>query len=274
MLNQPPTPALFERYLRVLGVVARRPSLEALRELTAAHLTHAPFENLSKLLHRRDPAMRLPSLERYLDGVELHGFGGTCYANNSHFAELLSHLGYDVHLRGADMTNPDVHVVSVVTLDDRDYLVDVGYGAPFASPLPLDRGEDTVVELGTERYVLKPRSADGLTHIELYREGRLRHGYRLKPGVRRIGEFTSVIANSFAETAVFMNALMIVRFHPAGSVALYNLRLMHSAGGTTRLQEVENLAALPAVIEQHFGIDARLVERALEGVALTKDVYS
>jgi hypothetical protein len=36
------------QYLAILGVVRREPSLGALRELLAAHLTRIPFENISQ----------------------------------------------------------------------------------------------------------------------------------------------------------------------------------------------------------------------------------
>jgi hypothetical protein len=42
-----------DHYLTILGVVRREPSLEALRELLAAHLTRIPFENISKLYYRQ-----------------------------------------------------------------------------------------------------------------------------------------------------------------------------------------------------------------------------
>ncbi len=59
-----PSDDLFDRYLRLLGVTRRRPGLEALREITLAHLTRVPFENLSKLLVRNRPAQHgLPGLE-------------------------------------------------------------------------------------------------------------------------------------------------------------------------------------------------------------------
>jgi arylamine N-acetyltransferase len=106
---------LFERYLRVLGCRARKPGPEALTELTAAQLTRVYFENISKLYFMKREGLReLPGLERYLDGIERFHFGGTCYANNYYFHLLLGHLGYDVKLCGADMSAPDVHVVSIV----------------------------------------------------------------------------------------------------------------------------------------------------------------
>ena len=79
-------PELIARYLAVLGVAHQEPTLDALRELVTAHLTHVPFENISKLHNRKHHGLTgLPSIQLYLDGIERHHFGGTCYANNFHF---------------------------------------------------------------------------------------------------------------------------------------------------------------------------------------------
>jgi N-hydroxyarylamine O-acetyltransferase len=271
--SEQPAPQMFERYLRLLGLEARSPELEALRELTAAHLYRIPFENLSKLLYRHDPAMHLPTLDRFLDGVETYGLGGTCYSNNYHFSLLLGFLGYDVRFCGADMSRPDVHVVNVVTLAGREYLVDVGYGAPFAEPMPLDRRDDVVVALGTDRYRLRPREPDGRSTLEMHRDGRLRHGYRLNPRGRRIEEFADVIESSFAPEATFMNALVIIRFQPGASTSLHNLSLRESRDLTGSASGVPGVPALPATIEARFGIAADVARRALQGVDLSRDVY-
>lgn len=271
--SEHPSPQAFARYLGLLGLEARPPALEALRELTAAHLYRVPFENLSKLLHRHDSAMRLPAIDRFLDGIAWHGFGGTCYSNNYHFSLLLGFLGYDVRFCGADMSRPDVHVVNVVTLAGHEYLVDVGYGAPFAEPMPLDRRDDVVVALGTDRYRLQPRDPDGRSTLEMHRDGRLRHGYRLNPRGRRIEEFAGVIESSFSPAATFMNALVIIRFRPGGSTSLHNLSLRESQGLTQHVSEIPDLQALPATLEARFGIAAEAARRALAGVDLTRDVY-
>ena len=82
------TGELLERYLRLLGVPRRPPSLDALEELVRAHAWRVPFENISKLYYKKSLGLRsLPGLGRFLDGVEEHGFGGTCYANNSYFCQ-------------------------------------------------------------------------------------------------------------------------------------------------------------------------------------------
>ena len=269
-----PLSPLQERYLALLGVPARPPGLGALRELVSAHVVRVPFENLSKLRFRSDPGMRLPPLGRYLDGIERMHLGGTCYANNHHLAGLLAALGYDVRLCGADMSRPDVHLVSIVTLSGREYLVDAGYGAPFMDPMPLDTPHPHEVALGSERWVLEPRGAEGRPRLTLHREGRPRHGYVVNPAPRRIEEFGGEIEASFAPEATFMNALVIARFTPGGSRVLRNLALVDSDGVSSALRTVARSAdGLPDVIEEQFGIPAEFARAALAGVPLTRDAW-
>jgi len=261
----------FARYARLLGVEPRAPTLEALSELTTAHLTRVPFENISKLYYRRSvPPRQPPDLAVFLDGIERHHFGGTCYANAFNFHLLLVHLGYDVALCGADMSAPDVHMVNIVRLDERAYLVDVGYGAPFLSPLPLELARDQEIAWGRERYVLKPRDASGRPRLELHRDGRLQHAYVVNPSPRRIEEFANVIADSFSDSATFMHALLIARFWPSRSVTLRNLTLIEAEGTSYRLRQVPGREHLPEVIEEHFLIPARIVREALNGVELNQ----
>ena len=264
-----PGEIVLNRYLRVLGVSRREPGLAALAELTSAHVRRIPFENVSKLYHRKDAGMRLPDLARFLDGIECHQFGGTCYSNNFHFHELLAHLGYRVSLCGADMSAPDVHVVNTVDLAGRPYLVDVGYAAPFLSPLPLDLDRDHEVTSGSDRYVLRPRDPAGRSRVELYRDGRLHHGYQVNPRPRRIQEFEAIIAASFDEDATFMNALLVARFFPGRSVTLRNLTLTQARERSSTVSRLSHRDELPEAIERHFGIARDITRRALEGVDLT-----
>ncbi len=264
------SPGLFARYLSLLGVPRRRPGPEALRELTLAHLTCVPFENVSKLYLRRQTASRLPTLARFLDGIERYRFGGTCYANNFHLHQLLAHLGYRADLCGADMSAPDVHLVNAVSLDGSQYLVDGGYGAPFLEPMRLDLGHDQEVRSGRDGYVLKPRDPSGRSQMEHYRDGRLRHGYRLNPTPRRIEEFAGVIDDSFREDATFMNALMVARFWPGRSLTLRNLTLTEANGENWRARDLRR-EELPGVIEQEFGMPGEIAGQALAGVELRQE---
>jgi N-hydroxyarylamine O-acetyltransferase len=265
-----PTVEWFSRYLRLLGVPPRRPGRDALFELTSAHLTRIPFENVSKLYYRRTAGLRgLPDPDRFLDGITRWHVGGTCYSNAFYLNQLLVHLGYEADLCGADMSAPDVHLVNLVTVDGRRYLVDVGYAAPFLEPFPLDLDHDQHIVWGRERYVLKPLDAAGRPRLEVHRDGALKHGYRVNPVPRRIEEFVGVIADSFGDRATFMHALLIARFWPGRSLTLRNLTLVEAQGTDFTLRQIPDPGQLPDVVEEQFGIPAEIARVALDGVDLS-----
>lgn len=265
-----PHPRLFERYLAVLGVSERRPSLDALAELLAAHLARIPFENLSKLRGRHGRSeQRLPSLARYLDGIERWGLGGTCYANNVHLHELLVHLGYDAALCGADMSMPDVHAVNVVSLGGCRYLADAGYAAPLVEPLPIDADETPEIAWGPFRYTFHPTGPDGRPMLEMDRGDGRTHGYRVNLRPRRASDFTGVIADSYRPEATFMNAVLVSKYGAPRWAMLRNLVLIRGSAASAEVTPIASAADLPAVIELEFGIPASLVAEALDGVSLT-----
>ena len=264
----------FDRYLAVLGRAPTSPRVDALTRLVSAQLMRVPFENISKLYHRRRfGATTTPGLEDYLAGIEQHGFGGTCYANNPHFYALLRHLGYDVTLCGADMSRPDVHVVSIVRLEGREYLVDVGYAAPFYTPLPRDLESDLEIRFGLCRYVLSPRDSEGRSRLRMIRDGDPVHGYLVKPDARAIEDFDGVIRESYRETATFMNAVVVERFFPGRSVRIHNLTVTESTADgatTTRLADRDELTQ---AIDHHAGMPVDVVREAIGGVSLEGDIY-
>jgi N-hydroxyarylamine O-acetyltransferase len=258
--------SLVDRYLQLLGVTKKRPSLEALSELVFAHLTRVPFENISKLYRwKRHGQTKLPTLEQFLEGIEQCNFGGTCYCNNFHFYTLLAELQYDIKLCGADMSAPDVHMVSVVRIEGQEYLVDAGYAAPFLLPIPLDLPTDYVLHLGRDRYLLKPKDELGQSRLELYRDGTLKHGYLLKPRPRTIEDFQPVIADSFKPKATFLNSILLARFWRDRSLVIHNLALIESQGcqwATRQLQRDQ----IALEIHKQFGMPLGIVADAIENL--------
>ena len=276
MYCQSLTADLLARYLRVLGIPRREPSRDALTDLVAAHVKRVPFENVSKLYYRKHLGLRsVPGAELFLEGIERYNLGGTCYTTNYYLNLLLRHLGYEVRLCGAGMANPDVHMVSMVTVDGREYLVDVGYAAPFLAPLPRDLTRDHVIALGRDRYVLKPQDEEGRSRLELYRNGQLKHGYVAKPTARPIEHFNSVIVDSFTDHATFMNALLLVRFLSSSrSNVIHNLELIESHGVESRIKRIDNRVELARVVERHFEIPRTIVAEALADLGQFQDAWN
>ncbi len=265
---------ILERYLNILGVPRRKPNVDALFELVRAHLLRIPFENISKLYYRKHHGLHtLPYLELFLDGVERFNFGGTCYVNNFYLYQLLTNLGYQAMLCGADMSNPDVHLVSIVKVEKQEYLVDVGYAAPFLTPLPRDLATDYVIVLGRDRYVLKPQDAQGCSRLELYRDGDLKHGYLAKPVPRQIRDFEQVIAASYREDATFMNSLLLARFFPNRSVVIHNLTIIESQGAASRIRTLASLDELVQAIHEYFAIPLEFIADAVKGLRHLGDAW-
>jgi arylamine N-acetyltransferase len=268
-------PMLLERYLSLLGIPRGKPTVDALRELVQAHLYRVPFENVSKLYYKRHLRLRgLPSLELFLDGIEKFNFGGTCYPNNYYFYQLLANLGYQTMLCGADMSNPNVHMVSFVDLEKRQFLVDVGYAAPFVTPIPRDLVTDYVIRLGRDRYVLKPQDAAGSSRMELYRDDNLKHCYVANPVPKQIGDFEPVIADSYRDEATFMNAILLARFFPNRSLVIHNLTVIESQGTESNVRMVANRSELIKIISEYFGIPSQFTRDVVNGLGQLGDAWN
>ncbi len=268
------TSVLLERYLNLLGVQRRKPSTDALNELVQAQVVKVQFENISKLYHKKHHNHQgLPTLEFFLDGIERFHFGGTCYANNYFFYQLLAELGYQIKLCGADMLNPDVHLVSVLTVEHREYLVDVGYAAPFLNPLPRDLTTDYVIVLGRDQYVLKPQDARGCSKMELYRYGSLTHSYLVNPEPRQIQEFDHTIDDSFREDSTFMNALLLARFFPDRSLVLHNLTVIESKGSVSRSHILTSRDELVQAAYEYFTIPKEFTMDVVKDIGQLEDVW-
>ena len=262
-------------YLAILGVARREPSLGALRELLAAHLTRIPFENISKLYYRKRLGLvNLPEIRLYLDGIDNHHFGGTCYSNNYHFYLLLRSLGYEAKLCAADMKTPQVHALNMIMIEGREYLADTGYAAPLLEPIPRDLAADYETILGRDRYVLEPQDANGCSRLELYRDGVLHHGYLAKPEPKTIEDFSTVIAASFSADATFLNSVLLVRFYPGRSVLIHDLTVVESEGNKSTVQALADHDELIAAIEQRFNMTREIVSEAVGQLGYLQNAWN
>jgi len=255
------------RYLSLLGVASEPPSLGSLRRLVRAHLERVPFENISKLYYLKRRGMRgVPDLALFLDGIEEHNFGGTCYSNNPYFRELLAYLGYDASLCGADMSDPDVHTWLLVRLDGVDYHVDVGYAAPLFEPVRRDLDRAFEFRLGNESWVVGPPDGRGRSRMDHYRDGECIHGYLAKPVPREPSYFEEIIADSFRPDSTFMNCIRAVRFAGDGSLGLTNTTLVRAEGARHSVTRLAGEEEVVGALDQHFGMAPSITREALSAV--------
>lgn len=129
-----------DRYLDALGLQQQAPTLGLLQEITRRHVARFAFCSVGPRLG--DP-LPLDLLSLYQRIVERRR-GGYCFEQNGLLFEVLAELGYDVRLALARVIhNRDVHPglthrISLVQLDGRELVVDVGFGPQGPRhPVPL-----------------------------------------------------------------------------------------------------------------------------------------
>lgn len=131
-----------EKYLRRIG--CEQPDFPvngaSLTLLQRQHLLHVPFENLD--IHWKRPITL--ETEGFYEKIVRQKRGGFCYELNGLFNELLRDLGYQTRLVSARVSDGKGdfgaeydHLAIIVTIDETEYLADVGFGAFSAEPLPL-----------------------------------------------------------------------------------------------------------------------------------------
>ncbi|MGO2357158.1 MAG: arylamine N-acetyltransferase family protein [Mesonia sp.] len=152
-----------EKYLhRIKYSGSREPNLGVLKELQKCHLVNVPFENLD--IHDNIPIEL--STERIFDKIVNRNRGGFCYELNGLFYELLVALNFDVKRVSARVYDQNGsygkefdHLAIIVSINNTEYLSDVGFGDFTFEPLRLemnklqkDEREEYVIDKWDDMY--------------------------------------------------------------------------------------------------------------------------
>lgn len=169
------------RYLDRIGAdVPASIDLASLTSLIRAHLQAVPFENLD-VFHLRPVQTSLDwSVPKIVDRRR----GGWCFEVNGAFGALLRSLGFEVRYLGAavllDGPNSTLDHLCLEVRLDQPYLVDVGFGDTFISPLELNSNDEQAGGNGTYQFIASPigttlaRIVDGVPEAN-YRFKRVSH---------------------------------------------------------------------------------------------------
>ena len=152
-----------------------------LAELQQLHLIAVPFENLDIVDGHGVTVDALANVAKIVE----QGRGGWCFELNGAFALLLEALGFRVlGLGAAVLLDGPTRVIDHLALEvqvDRPYLVDVGFGNSFTSPIdlnatgPQDGGNGTYELIGSPQgTTLTRHDATGVPEAQ-YRFKRVAH---------------------------------------------------------------------------------------------------
>lgn len=234
-----------------------RADVATLTQLRLLHTCHIPFENLDVLLDR-------PIL---LDDAHLQEKlviaqrGGYCYEQNGVFTRALRELGFAVQDLGARVVianpaemPPRTHRLSLITLDDKQWLADVGFGGQTLST-PVEFLPDTLLHTphgdyrliqSDDDYCLETRHDDGWQ--ALYRFD-LAHQYPAD----------YLMANHFVSRwpdSHFRHHLLLALMRPdGGKITVLNRRVTRRAPGqAAATEELANADALYDCLVDECGL--------------------
>jgi N-hydroxyarylamine O-acetyltransferase len=148
------------------------PSKENLQKLMFGCFDNIPFEALDCSDYRRKLDI---SPAHLFDKIVLHRRGGYCFEINGFFYSVLEGLGYDcIPLAGRLLFDRSVfghmsYRTTVVNIDGKRYICDVGYGSGLAADGPLDIDETGIQTLVGKDFSIRQHEGASFGDITLVR---------------------------------------------------------------------------------------------------------
>lgn len=241
-------PAYLER-IHYRGDITR--TLDTLRALHVAHMFAVPFENLDIHLGRHIGL----DLDHLHDKIVTQRRGGFCYELNGLFAALLSHIGFQVELFGAEVVQNgqvnrnDSHLTLIVRLDE-DWLADVGFGDGFFEPLRLDEARDQI-QLGHSFRLV--RDGNTITMLERMGDGS-EEGYRFERVPRPFEAFREMCEWTATSPESHFTRKRVTTLPIAGGRVTQSDRRLILTQGSAREEKELTRSEYESTLRERFGI--------------------
>jgi N-hydroxyarylamine O-acetyltransferase len=239
-----------------------RPTYDTLAGILDAHMRHIPFENLDVLLGR-PIRLDIDSLQAKLVQARR---GGYCFEQASLLAAVLAELGFvftahtaRVVLFAPRNASARTHMFLKVTLDNRAFVVDPGFGG-LAPRVPVPLTDGAQVTHGVDAHVM-------------VRDG----GYwvlRARGDTGMVDAWVSTLdldntidfemGNHFTSTwpgSAFLSRLMLRAFGDGLRVTVMNRDVTVRRGDAVETRELADRSDLRALLARDFGFDLPEVER-------------
>lgn len=245
-----------ERYLeRICFNGGTDVSLDTLTRLHYAQFHAIPFENFDILLGRGIDL----APQALFNKLVLKRRGGYCFELNGLFLQALLALGFKarallarVHLTGTPSGRG--HQLTLVTLDNRDWLADVGFGSD-APRMPIPMEWDILVTIGGKTI----RLTDGGDFGTMF-QARDKGGWKDLYSFDQSPVFPADIAygNHYTSTSpdtFFTFSRVAMRPLANGMITLMDRRLKIIDNGREEVQTLPDSPAYLDAVKTHFAIE-------------------
>jgi N-hydroxyarylamine O-acetyltransferase len=215
-----------------------------------------PFENLS--IHIPEPII-LDDEALFAKIVE-RGRGGFCYEVNGLFAGLLRALGFSVQMLAAEVADakgefgPEFdHLTLMVKLDERRWLVDVGFGDSFLEPLLLDSREEQTQDGRAYKIVAAEKY---LILMQRENDGKWKAQYRFTLKQYKYSDFEAMCRyHQTSPESHFTQRRICSRATEKGRLTLSEMRFIKTEKAGKRMEQLlTSQKEYEAMLREHFGI--------------------
>lgn len=231
---------------------------ETLRILHRRHLLSVPFENLD--IHWKRPIVL--DTEKFYDKVVGERRGGFCYELNALFNELLLSLGFTTRLISARVFNgtqhgPEFdHAAIIVTIDQDDYLADVGFGDFTAEPLRYGLGVEQQDETGI--FVIR-RFDNEYLEVAKKKGGDWISEYIFKDIARKLSEYKDMCDfQQYSPESHFRKGKVCSVLTESGRKTLTDKNFIVTVNRERTEKQVDSEDEFAEILQREFGITAAL----------------
>jgi N-hydroxyarylamine O-acetyltransferase len=250
----------YKHYLQRIGIAPNSiimPDFATLKRLILQHLLHIPFENID-IIYKQPISLELDDI---FQKIVSNNRGGYCYECNFLFYNLLKILGYNCHLISASAVHahtigqPFDHLALVVVIEEKEWLVDVGYGLFSATPLLIQDGyvaEDMKysVKLFGELYNAKYWTANRITD-----NNAINPVYHFCVQPYTIEDFFEM--HNFHQTSPlskFTSNIICSKMTEYGRISIVGNRMIATNGSQKNIVHLYDESQLFAALKTHFNI--------------------
>ncbi|MBP0724520.1 arylamine N-acetyltransferase [Bacillus sp. RG28] len=232
------------------------PSVELLKEIHKKHLLKVPFENLDIITGRKLSM----NPEDIYKKIILEKRGGICYETNTLMYSILQMIGFNVKRVSAcfwnaeqSKWNPDFsHLALIISIDENDYLFDVGIGGGFIEPLLLKDGFAYSDVNGSYQVVNSEENEFLLRHLV---ESEWTDFLKINTYERDQNEFSEQCAYfQTSKETIFTQKRIVSKTTLNGKVTLTDKSLKLTENSNVSITEIIDEEEWTEVLQKTFGI--------------------
>ena len=237
--------------------------LQSLTALQYQHLLNIPFEDVD-IFYGAPIALDVNSFH---NKIVLQKRGGYCYELNGLFCQLLLTLGFDVSMvsgRVADGKSygPEYdHMVLLVKLSDKEWLVDVGFGDFALMPLMIEPG--MIQDDGRNAYRVRDNISLNGQHyfgVEKWNKAKKRFKveYLFTTNPKPLSAFAAMHHfHQAAPTSHFVRNFICSIPTPNGRVSIVNNKLIKTENGKKEPSLISSELQRFYMLKDLFGIELK-----------------